>query len=158
VPTLLHDAVNKLYVDGTPRKIFHGYVPILRSYGSVKSDKFGFMLSVRERITNLPVPTLLHDAVNNLYVDGIPRKIFHGYVPNLRSYGSVKSDKFGFMLSVRERLRDCSLLPDTVLHLASRTCSKQRHPISMTVFIRYMHLTVYTDQLQKVNGRQAVKL
>jgi len=29
------------------------------------------------RITNLPVPTLPHEAANKLYVDGTPRKIFH---------------------------------------------------------------------------------
>jgi len=48
---------------------------------------------------NLPVPALPHEAVNKLYVDGMPRKIFHRYVPNLRSYGSVKNDKFGFVVT-----------------------------------------------------------
>ena len=50
------------------------------------------------RITNLPAPTLPRESANKLYVDGTPRKIFHGYVPNLRSYGSVKNDKFGFIV------------------------------------------------------------
>jgi len=51
------------------------------------------------RITNLPAPTLPHEAVNKLYVDGTPRKIFHGYVQNLRSFGPVKNDKFGFIVT-----------------------------------------------------------
>jgi len=51
------------------------------------------------RITNLPEPTLPHEAVNKLYVDGTPREIFHGYVRNLRSYGSVKNDKFEFIVT-----------------------------------------------------------
>jgi len=46
-------------------------------------------------ITNLPAPTLSHEAVNKLYIDGTPRKIFHGYVSNLRSHDPEKNDKFG---------------------------------------------------------------
>ena len=52
------------------------------------------------RITNLPVPTLPHEAVNKLYVDGTPRKILHGYVPNLRSSSAnAPNDKFGFIVT-----------------------------------------------------------
>jgi len=58
------------------------------------------------RITNLPVPTLPHEAVNKLYVDGTPRKIFHGYVPNLRSHGPVKNDKFGFIVTASSYFSD----------------------------------------------------
>jgi len=50
------------------------------------------------RITNLPASALPHEAVNKLYVDGTPRKIFHGNVPNLRSFGPAKNDKFGFIV------------------------------------------------------------
>ena len=57
-------------------------------------------------ITNLPAPVLPHEAVNKLYVDGTPRKIFHGYVPNLRSYGSVKNDKFGFIVRASSYFND----------------------------------------------------
>jgi len=45
VPTLLHEAVNKLCVDGTPRKIFNDHVPNLRSFGPTKNDKFGFIVT-----------------------------------------------------------------------------------------------------------------
>jgi len=38
-------------------------------------------------ITNLPTPTLPHEAANKLYVDSNSRKILHGYVPLLRSMG-----------------------------------------------------------------------
>jgi len=37
------------------------------------------------RITNLPIPTLPHEAANKLYVDSNSRKILQGYVPPLRS-------------------------------------------------------------------------
>ena len=49
-------------------------------------------------LTNLPEPTLPHEAANKLYVDGTPRKILQEYVPNLRSFGSTKNDKFGFVV------------------------------------------------------------
>ena len=58
------------------------------------------------RTTNLPVPTLPLEAVNKLYVDGTPRKIFHGYVPNLRSHGPVKNDKFGFIVTASSYFND----------------------------------------------------
>jgi len=59
-----------------------------------------------KRITNLPAPTLPHEAVNKVYVDGTQRKIFHGYVLNLRSYGSVKNDKFGFIVTASSCFND----------------------------------------------------
>jgi len=84
------------------------------------------------RITNLPATTLPHETVNKLHVDGTPRKIFHGYVPNLRSSGPRKTINSGLLL--------------------------RRHPMLVAVFIQYTHLTVYTDPVPKVNGRQTVKL
>jgi len=51
------------------------------------------------RITNLTATTLPREAVNSLHVDGTPREIFHGYVPNLRSFGPVKNDKFGLIFT-----------------------------------------------------------
>ena len=35
-------------------------------------------------ITNLPIPTLPHEAATKLYVDSNSRKILQGYVPPLR--------------------------------------------------------------------------
>ena len=59
------------------------------------------------RKTNLPVLTLPHEAVNKLYVDDTPRKIYHGYVPNLRSFGSAKkNDKFGFIVTASSYIND----------------------------------------------------
>jgi len=56
------------------------------------------------RLTNLPSPTLQHEAANKLYVDGTPRKVLHGYVPPLmasgRKFGDlVLNDKFGFVVT-----------------------------------------------------------
>jgi len=67
VPTLPHEAVNKLYVDGTPRKIFHGYVPNLRSYGSVINDKVGFIVTASSYYSDSFHPV---DAFNGLYRSG----------------------------------------------------------------------------------------
>jgi len=79
------------------------------------SEKNIFHKDVRmnsNRITNLPVPTLPIEAMNKLYVDGhFPRKIFHGYVPNLSSFRSMKYDKFGFIVT------------------ASSYCSSSFHPV-----------------------------
>jgi len=43
IPTLPHEAVNKLYVDSNSRKILQGYVPPLRSMGSRNKIKLGFI-------------------------------------------------------------------------------------------------------------------
>ena len=73
------------------------------------------------RTTNLPVLTLPHEAVNKFYVDGTPRKIFHGYVPNLRPHGPMKNDKFGFIVTASSYFNDS--------------------------FHHFTDLTVYTDQV-----------
>ena len=58
-------------------------------------------------LTNLPEPTLPHEAANKLYVDTTPRKILQGYVPNLRSGGgSQKNDKFGFIVTASSYLNN----------------------------------------------------
>jgi len=44
-------------------------------------------------ITNLPIPTLQHEAPNKLYVDSNSRKILHGYVPPLKSMGGRNNIK-----------------------------------------------------------------
>jgi len=67
VPTLPHEAVNKLFVDRTSRKIFHGYVPNLRSYGSVKNDKFGFIVTASSYYSDSFHPV---HAFNGLYRSG----------------------------------------------------------------------------------------
>ena len=41
-------------------------------------------------ITNLPIPTLPHEAANKLYVDSNSRKILQGYVPTLTIYMGSK--------------------------------------------------------------------
>ena len=56
------------------------------------------------RLTNLPAPTLPHEAANKLYVDGTPRKVLQGYIPPLmasgRAFGKlVLNDKFGFVVT-----------------------------------------------------------
>jgi len=48
-------------------------------------------------ITNLPIPTLPHEAANKLYVDSNSRKILQGYVPPLRSMGSRNNIKLAFI-------------------------------------------------------------
>ena len=47
-PILPHETANKLYVDGTPRKVFQDYIPPLmasgRGFGKLElNDKFGFV-------------------------------------------------------------------------------------------------------------------
>jgi len=61
------------------------------------------------RITNLPPPTLPHEAVKKLYVGGTPRKIFNDYVPKLRSFGPAKNDKFGFIVTASFYYSDSQL-------------------------------------------------
>ena len=56
------------------------------------------------RLTNLPEPTLPHEAANKLYVEWTPRKILQRYVPNLRSFSSAKNDKFGFVVTASSYL------------------------------------------------------
>ena len=55
-------------------------------------------------LTNLPIPTLPHEAATKLYVDATPRKILQGYIPNLKSTGNVKNDKFGFVVTASSHL------------------------------------------------------
>jgi len=57
-------------------------------------------------LTNLPIPTLPHEAASKLYVDATPRKMFHGYVPILRSSGAAKNDKFGFIVTASSYLNN----------------------------------------------------
>ena len=59
------------------------------------------------RLTNLPAPILPHEAASKSYVDTIesaPRKILQGYIPNLRSSGTEKNDKFGFIATASSYL------------------------------------------------------
>jgi len=58
------------------------------------------------RIGNLPAPTLQHEAVNKLYVNGMPRNIVNDYVPNLRSFCPPKNDKFGFIITASSYYSD----------------------------------------------------
>ena len=58
------------------------------------------------RIANLPAPTLPHEAVNKLYVNGMPRNIFNDYVPNLRSFCPAKNDEFGFIITTSSYYSD----------------------------------------------------
>ena len=57
-------------------------------------------------LTNLPIPTLPHKAASKLYVDATPQKILHKYVPNLRSSGAVKNNKFGFIVTASSYLNN----------------------------------------------------
>jgi len=57
-------------------------------------------------ITNLPIPTLPHEAANKLYVDLNSRKILQGYVPPLRSMGSRNNIKLGFIATVSSQLHN----------------------------------------------------
>ena len=58
------------------------------------------------RITNLPIPTLPHEAVSKLYVDSNSRKILHGYVPPLRSMGGRNNVKLGFIATASSQLNN----------------------------------------------------
>jgi len=51
------------------------------------------------RITNLPSPNFPHEVATKSYVDDRPRKILNGYVPNLRSLGSITNLKTGFVVT-----------------------------------------------------------
>jgi len=55
-------------------------------------------------ITNLPIPTLPHEAASNLYVDGNSRKILNGYISPLRSQGSRNNINAGFIASANLQL------------------------------------------------------
>ena len=57
-------------------------------------------------ITNLPIPTLPHEAANKLYVDSNSRKILQGYVPPLRSLGSRNNIKLGFIANASSQLNN----------------------------------------------------
>jgi len=56
------------------------------------------------RLTDLPAPTLPHEAASKLYVDGTPRKVLQGYIQPLmatgRGFGKLaQNDKFGFVVT-----------------------------------------------------------
>jgi len=55
-------------------------------------------------ITNLPIPTLPHEAASKLYVDGNARKVLNGYIPPLRSQGNRNNIKAGFIASASSQL------------------------------------------------------
>ena len=57
-------------------------------------------------ITNLPIPTLPHEAANKLYVDSNSRKILQGYVPPLRSMGGRNNIKLGFIATASSQLNN----------------------------------------------------
>ena len=57
-------------------------------------------------ITNLPIPTLPHEAANKLYVDSNCRKILQGYVPLLRSMGGRNNIKLGFIATASSQLNN----------------------------------------------------
>ena len=57
-------------------------------------------------ITNLPIPTLPHEAANKLYVDSNSRKILQGYVPPLRSMGRRYNVKLGFIATASSQLNN----------------------------------------------------
>jgi len=57
-------------------------------------------------ITNLPIPTLPHEAANKLYVDSNSRKILQGYVPPLRSTVGRNSVKLGFIATASSQLNN----------------------------------------------------
>jgi len=57
-------------------------------------------------ITNLPIPTLPHEAANKLYVDSNSRKILNGYIPPLRSMGSRDNIKLGFIATAFSQLNN----------------------------------------------------
>ena len=54
--------------------------------------------------TNLPIPTLPHEAGNKLYVDRNSRKILNGYMSSLRSQGSRNNINAGFIASASLQL------------------------------------------------------
>jgi len=71
-PTLPHGAANKLYVDGTPRKVLQGYIPPLMASGRgfgrlVLNDKFGFVVTASSFFNNLFHPI---NVFNGLYASG----------------------------------------------------------------------------------------
>ena len=89
------------------------------------------------RLTNLPAPTLPHEAANKLYVDGTPRKVLQGFIPPLmasgRAFGKlVLNDKFGFVVT------------------ASSFHNNLFHPINAFV---YMH-----HKVVEVNGQQRMNI
>jgi len=55
-------------------------------------------------ITNLPIPTLPHEAASKLYVDANARKVLNGYIPPLRSQGTRNNIKSGFIASASSQL------------------------------------------------------
>jgi len=55
-------------------------------------------------ITNLPIPTLPHEAASNLYVDANARKVLNGYIPPLRSQGNRNNIKAGCVASASSQL------------------------------------------------------
>jgi len=52
IPTLPHEAANKLYVDSNSRKILHGYVPPLRSMGGRNNINLGFIAAASSQLNN----------------------------------------------------------------------------------------------------------
>jgi len=52
IPTLPHEAANKLYVDSNSRKILHGYVLPLRSTGVRNNVKLGFIATALSQQNN----------------------------------------------------------------------------------------------------------
>ena len=65
-PIFPHEVANKLYVDRTPRKIFQGYIPSLRSLGNLQNNKFGFIATASSSLNQHFNPT---NAFNMFYVN-----------------------------------------------------------------------------------------